>query len=64
MQKSFAFIFSSIVQRRGTYSKQSSPSSSAKLRLPATQDVWLASPAVSKSATKSCDLNRSPAQCV
>jgi len=43
MQKSITFILPSVVQKRGTYSKQSSPSSSAKLSLPATQDVWLAS---------------------
>jgi len=45
MQKSFAFILSSVVQKHGIYSRHSS-SSYTKLRLPATQDVWLASPAV------------------
>jgi len=43
MQKNFAFILPSVVQKRGTYSKHSSPSS--ELGLPATQDVWLVSSA-------------------
>ena len=51
MQKSITFILPSVVQRRGTYSKQSSLSST-KLSLPATQEVWLASPAENRCSKK------------
>jgi len=51
MRKSFAFILSSIVQRCGACDKHSS-SSSGKLSLPATQDVWLASPAENRRSEK------------
>ena len=51
MQKSSTFVLPSIVQKRGTYSKQSSPSS-AKLSLSATQDVWLANLAENRCTKK------------
>jgi len=56
MQKNFAFILPFVVQKRGTYSKHSSPSS-AKLSSPATQDVWLASLAENKRGKGKAALN-------
>ena len=51
MQKSITFILPSVVQKRGAYSKHSLPSS-AKLSLPSTHPVWLASLAENRRSEK------------